>query len=779
MLIPNKHNGYSRDGRRLYYLDQGGNAPAAEQKATTELPEWAKPYAKDILAKGQALTDVNQNPYQTYNQDRIAGFSPMQQQAMQNAQGMSAAPQIGQGTAAAVGAGLGGANVAGQANQYGFQNQVGGYMNPYLQMSLAPQLAEANRNYDISGVNQQSRATQAGAFGGSREAIMAAENERNRNTGLNSIIGQGYNTAFGNAQQQYNQNLQNQIAGYGLMGSAANSLGQLGQNQYNQNMGINQLQAQYGGQQQAQMQKGLDTSYQDFLNQQNYPYKQLGFMSDLLRGTPTGSSSVTQMYQAPPSALQTVGALGMGAYGINQLSKMGANGGLMNSYASGGDIYNDSVTSEDNTEEIISTLNPQQLQNALKNAQARGDRETVAAITARLDTLAKQASMDKGIAGAMPQQMADGVVNAAGGGILAFGPGGETNDETEAANPMQAISEAMYSRGDPVAYRGALQNLSGISKRIREYNPTPYTPEDQARLNEMFFNQERRQAGPSPFGPLEEDQKVRQTDRKQAIELGKAAIAFRGMKAITKGNSAIRGLTEAAGDVGEGMVQLQEADRKEKRAIADVDFKITNAKRLENMGMTKNAQALTASAVSSKKAADKAELDKLSAEGKIEQGIAVAAKQTGKAGGSGAGSAKDFIFGTEKYLALVQANPKYEKLPLKQQEAIAFNMFQTNKPGVTAGATVKSQEDATKAFNKMQLLNRKDWKKTVETDYGGDAKAAREAWIANERGTALPNSVDTMMGNRTAQPRPAPQQTRPAPAGGTTLRFDAQGQPIQ
>jgi hypothetical protein len=75
-------------------------------------------------------------------------------------------------------------------------------------------------------------------------------------------------------------------------------------------------------------------------------------------------------------------------------------------------------------------------------------------------------------------------------------------------------------------------------------------------------------------------------------------------------------------------------------------------------------------------------------------------------------------------------------------------------------ATVKSQEDATKAFNKMQLLNRKDWKQTVERDYGGDAKAAREAWIANERGTALPNSVDTMMGNRTSQA--APQQTRTA-----------------
>ena len=244
----------------------GGSAPANTTSVQTQdLPEWAKGHAQDVLNKGAALTDINQNPYQAYGGNRIAGFDPMQQQAFQGAQNMQVASQIGQGSALAGGAGIGGANVAGQANVGGFQNQVGGYMNPYLQMSLAPQLAEANRQYDVSGARQQAAATGAGAFGGSREAIMAAENERNRNMGLQSITGQGYNTAFTNAQNQYNQNLQNQLAGYNLMGSAAGQLGQLGQTQYGQQMGINQLQNQYGAQQQAQEQKGLDTAYQDFL----------------------------------------------------------------------------------------------------------------------------------------------------------------------------------------------------------------------------------------------------------------------------------------------------------------------------------------------------------------------------------------------------------------------------------------------------------------------------------------------------------------------------------
>ncbi|NBS67706.1 hypothetical protein EBT31_02180 [bacterium] len=362
-------------------------APTQQQIASTELPEWAKPYAKDVLAKGQALTDVNQNPYQQYNAPRIAGFSPMQQQAMQNAQGMTVAPQVGAGTAGAIGAGLGGLDVAGQATTGGFQSQVGGYMNPYLQMALAPQLAEANRQYDIGATKQQSAATQAGAFGGSREAIMAAENERNRNMGLQNILGQGYNQAFGQAQQQYNQNLQNQLQGYGMLGNAANSLGQLGQTQYGQQMGINQLQAQYGGQQQALQQQGLTQAYQDFLNQQNYPYKQLGFMSDMIRGLPLGQQSTSQMYQAPGSVAGQIAGLGMGAYGMSRA--FAAEGGLMDSYAGGGEI-----DSAGNIAGILSKLSDQQLQQAKQAAIGRRDVEQANLID---QEIAERASMRTGV----------------------------------------------------------------------------------------------------------------------------------------------------------------------------------------------------------------------------------------------------------------------------------------------------------------------------------------------------------------------------------------------
>jgi hypothetical protein len=252
---------------------------------------------------------------------------------------------------------------------------------------------------------------------------MAAENERNRNTGLNQIYGQGLNTAFTNAQNQYNQNLGTQLQGYGLANQAAGQLGQLGQNQYGQQMGINQLQAQYGGQQQLQEQKGLDTAYQDFLNQQNYPYKQLGFMSDMIRGLPLGQQSTSQMYQAQPNSLQTASSLGLGYYGINQMMK--AEGGTVQSMAGGGlggEVPGGSVMSREFKENAVGNIPTDRgLQAAVTGAQARGDLETQLAAQ---NEMSEDAAIRRGVSGQVPTQFADNMVRAANGGIVAFALGG-------------------------------------------------------------------------------------------------------------------------------------------------------------------------------------------------------------------------------------------------------------------------------------------------------------------------------------------------------------------
>jgi hypothetical protein len=461
----------------------GGGQPANTTSASTQtqdLPEWAKPYAEDVLSKGKAVTDTSQNPYQPYGGNRIAGFSPMQQQAMQGAQNMQTAPQIGQGTAAAIGAGLGGADVAGQATTTGFQNQVGGYMNPYMNQILAPQLAEANRNFDISGVNQQAKATQAGAFGGSRGAIMAAENERNRNMGLNQIYGQGLNTAFSNAQNQYNQNLGTQLQGYGLMGNAAGQLGQLGQTQYGQQVGINQLQNQYGAQQQAQEQKGLDTAYQDFLTQKNYPYQQLSYMANLVRGTPMGMNTQSQVYQAPPNTLGQLSGLGMGAYG---LSKMLAEGGEVNGYADGGAVEGyklggdipDPMNDSYEMASAVDKLTDEQLQGILQHPASPAE------FRAAQDELAMRASEQRGVASGITPSMAS---RMAGGGVVAFKDKGYVEGATgDDLDRYQAQTDA-YLQGAKIAAADRDAAELDVDSEARFTTPPTSTP--LSRANESI-----------------------------------------------------------------------------------------------------------------------------------------------------------------------------------------------------------------------------------------------------------------------------------------------------
>ena len=545
----------------------GGAQPAnttSTTTQTTELPEWARGYAKEALAKGQALTDVNQNPYQTYTNPRIAGFSPMQQQSFQGAANMQVSPQIGQGTAAATGAGLGGFDVAGQATTQGFQNQMGGYMNPYMNQILAPQLAEANRNYDIGATKQQSAATQAGAFGGSREAIMAAENERNRNTGLNQIYGQGLNTAYTNAQNQYNQNLQNQLAGYGMANQAAGQLGQLGQNQYQQQMGINTLQNQYGGQQQALQQQGLTQAYSDFQNQQNYPYKQLGFMSDLIRGLPLGQQSTASVYTPPPSTAQTIGSLGLGAYGIGQMFK--AEGGTVKSMAGGGlggSVPGGSVMSREFKENAVSNIPTDRgLQAAAMGAQARGDLETQLAAQ---NEMSEDAAIRRGVSGQVPQQFADNMTRHANGGIVAFALGGGTSYE----DYQKKLSDFKFSDAPTPE-----KTMEGIGKF-------------QTGLEKAY--------GPSQLDPYIEQVKTdRAANKEKSMDEAKGRMAFAAAEALGSGPTLRHVLGKTIGAAGrEGTAaikEFKEADRLDRQA----EIALVGANQARKDGMTGKAAELNA-----------------------------------------------------------------------------------------------------------------------------------------------------------------------------------------
>ena len=302
----------------------------------TSIPEYARPYVEDLLGQAQAVTDVNANPYMQYMGDRVAQFTPLQQQAFENAGLMQTAPQLGDATALAGQAGLGALNTQYTYSPSSFTSKdFNAISNPYMQSVVERQQQDATRQAAIAGQAQQAQAARSGAFGGSGDYLLRGQAAGNLARQKGDIQAMGLNNAYNQAMQQYNtqyqQNAQQQQYGAGLglqglqtAGTMANTLGTLGNTQYNQNMGINQMQNQMGGQQQQQVQNVLNTQYGDFLNYQNYPYKQMGFMSDMLRGLPLTQQS-TSIYGQAPSMMSQVAGLGGAA--LTGAKLFGAAGG--------------------------------------------------------------------------------------------------------------------------------------------------------------------------------------------------------------------------------------------------------------------------------------------------------------------------------------------------------------------------------------------------------------------------------------------------------------------
>lgn len=208
-----------------------------ESGTSDGLTKFAGPYVGEMLGKARALAD---KPYQAYGGPLTAGTSGLQNQAFAGYAGLNPNQKTGIGSfggAMTAGQQFGFGSAAGQGYQAGstpgsydlsgmqqgtFQNTYNPtaftagaaqqYMNPYLQAALEPQLREARRQADISRVADAGRLTRAGAFGGSRQAIMEAEGGRNLGTQLADITGRGYSEAFGQAQQQFNTEQQRAMA---------------------------------------------------------------------------------------------------------------------------------------------------------------------------------------------------------------------------------------------------------------------------------------------------------------------------------------------------------------------------------------------------------------------------------------------------------------------------------------------------------------------------------------------------------------------------------------
>jgi hypothetical protein len=258
--------GYALGGPVAF--DTGGLAltQPAGTTATSNLSEWAGPYVGDYLSKAQALSNT---PYQAYTGPLTAGPSALQ------TQGFNAASQLPQtynptqfGNTYTAGAAYNPAQMTnaytppagGAYNPTQFTNQftapgaynptqfntglgqlgsVQDYMSPYMSGVTQAAETEAARQAAIQSQMDNAKLAQAGAYGGSRQAILQSEGNRNLGTLQNTIYSTGLQNAYQNAQQQ-------RLAESGL-GLQAQQAGEASR-QFGANQGMQgaQLGAQYG-----------------------------------------------------------------------------------------------------------------------------------------------------------------------------------------------------------------------------------------------------------------------------------------------------------------------------------------------------------------------------------------------------------------------------------------------------------------------------------------------------------------------------------------------------
>ena len=366
-----------------------------EQNVTTTtstIPEYARPYYENLVQRAQA---ISYEPYQRFEGDRLAGFNPEQTAVQNEILGRQTPGQFQLGSNLAGTAGLASLD-AGRFDPATFsrqmvtpeqlrQFQMGGpemfgqeqadrYMSPFVQNVLDVTKRRAIEDAQRTQLMQNLGAARQGSYGGARQLLAGTERERALGQNLSDIQMTGLQSAFENAQQQFErdraartstdrtnleallgvqqlgsqQGLQAALANQqtdmeaqrlsedsrqfgsrqGLAGLAqalqsAQTLGNLGQMQAQTDQSRLGQQAETAAQRQALAQQRLDLTYSDFLRQRDYEMEQLNYLNSIIRGLPVNLSSTQTAYATPPSLASQVGGLGLGALGLYNMQRSG------------------------------------------------------------------------------------------------------------------------------------------------------------------------------------------------------------------------------------------------------------------------------------------------------------------------------------------------------------------------------------------------------------------------------------------------------------------------
>jgi hypothetical protein len=306
----------------IQFMGGGGSPPSqpsnTSQSQTSEFPDELKPYIKDVLSKSQAIQEKRESEgYIPYEGPQIAEFTPEQEQAFTGIQGM-----VGKGQEYFDPS----AQLAASSARAPTDQEISGYMSPYMQQVVDIQKREAERQGDVAQQGIATQAVGAGGFGGSRMAILEAEQNRNLQTQLGDIQARGTAAAYEDAQARLAAQRQRELAGsaqFMNLGTTAP------QQQLKELTAVEAI----GAQKQAQSQQALNIAKDQFGQEQTFPEQTLQQYQSVIRGFPLAPSTYTNTQTVTPAPSYLQQAAGLGGLGLGVASAFGgfgkAQGGLV------------------------------------------------------------------------------------------------------------------------------------------------------------------------------------------------------------------------------------------------------------------------------------------------------------------------------------------------------------------------------------------------------------------------------------------------------------------
>ena len=302
-------------------MGKGSKQPQDQTVVQTNLPKYVKTYFERLLKRTEAESKQEYNPYTGQRLADESGDTLQSRQNIRNiaSSGIAGLPQAQGATMAGMQRALQGLGYQSQDFDSAAAQK---YMSPYMQNVVDVQKQQAIQDFQDQNAARAAQAVQAGAFGGSRQAIAQgmAQNELSRQ--LADIQAKGQQAAFEQASGQFERDraARESAERLGLtagesLGAQGSQLAQLGQLAREGDIQAATLLEQIGKDQMAREQAGLDMAYEDFVRQRDYPREQLQFMSSILRGVPVQPSTETTKFGTYNPLQQLLGT-GISALGL-------------------------------------------------------------------------------------------------------------------------------------------------------------------------------------------------------------------------------------------------------------------------------------------------------------------------------------------------------------------------------------------------------------------------------------------------------------------------------